>query len=430
MSSTGFIDADISYGTASVRTGAGTALSGQSILVYGMNFSPEFAGVGKYTGEIVEHLVKEGADVSVVTAPPHYPGWQVRAGFRNRFSSSRAPGLRVTRCPLLLRQRMRGIWRLVAPATFALTSAPLAIAEILWRRPKVVLLVEPTLLAAPVALGAARLVGARTVLHVQDLEVDAAFVIGHLANFRLLKRLGIAFERFCYRHMDSVITISNSMADRIVEKGVPRDRVSVVRNWVDLDHIHPLEDSNAYRRELGFADDDFIVLYAGNVGAKQGLGVLLGAAERLVGKERLKFVIAGEGPAKQDLVSRFGHLPNVRFLPFQPAERLNAFLNLADLHALPQDAGAADLVLPSKLGGMLASGRRIVVTADPETEMARFVEGAALVVEPGNAAVLADAIAQAARETDSDARRALAAEKAAGLGKKAALQTLIPMVVG
>lgn len=430
MSSTGFIDADISYGTASVRTGAAAALSGQSILVYGMNFSPEFAGVGKYTGEIVEHLVKEGADVSVVTAPPHYPGWQVRAGFRNRFSSSRTPGLRVTRCPLLLRRQMRGIWRLVAPATFALTSAPLAVAEILWRRPKVVLLVEPTLLAAPVALGAARLVGARTVLHVQDLEVDAAFVIGHLANVGLLKRLGIAFERFCYRHVDRVITISNSMADRIVEKGVPLDRVSIVRNWVDLDHIHPLEGSNAYRRELGFADDDFIVLYAGNVGAKQGLGVLLGAAERLVGNARLKFVIAGEGPAKPDLVSRYGHLPNVRFLPFQPAERLNAFLNLADLHALPQDAGAADLVLPSKLGGMLASGRRIVVTADPETEMARFVEGAALVVEPGNAAVLADAIEQAAGETDSDARRALAAEKAAGLGKKAALQMLIPMVVG
>ncbi len=147
--------------------------------------------------------------------------------------------------------------------------------------------------------------------------------------------------------------------------------------------------------------EDFVVLYSGNIGAKQGLDVLLAAAERLKDRPDLHVIIAGEGPVKADLEKRYGHLPAVRFLPFQPYERLNEFLNLADLHALPQERGAADLVLPSKLGGMLASGRPVVVTADIGTELATFVAGAAVVVPPGDAGALADAIVAAIAERQS-----------------------------
>ncbi len=89
-------------------------------------------------------------------------------------------GVRVTRCPLILKRPMKGIWRLIAPLSFAVTSAPIAIWSTLRQRPKTVVVVEPTLFVAPMALLCARLVGARTLLHVQDLEVDAAFAMGHL----------------------------------------------------------------------------------------------------------------------------------------------------------------------------------------------------------------------------------------------------------
>lgn len=368
------------------------ALSDRRILVYGMNYAPEFAGVGKYTGEIAEHFSAEGAEVSVITTPPHYPGWKVRAEYRNWYSCLIENNVRVIRCPLLLREKMQGIWRLLAPVTFALSSAPIVFWKILTRRPHVVFLVEPTLLAAPMALLASKIVGARTILHVQDLEVDAAFAVGHLAGKKLLKRVGYAFERFCLKHLDQVVTISNRMADKLEEKGVDRKRLLVVRNWVDLDSIYPLEGPSPYRAELGYKDDDFIVLYSGNIGAKQGLSVLLEAASLVSDQERIRFVIAGEGPAKQDLMARYGHLTNVRFLPFQPQARLNEFLSLADLHALTQDPDAADLVLPSKLGGMLASGKPVLVTSAPGTELAEFVEGAAIVVAPGDAALLAESL--------------------------------------
>jgi colanic acid biosynthesis glycosyl transferase WcaI len=166
----------------------------------------------------------------------------------------------------------------------------------------------------------------------------------------------------------------------------------VVRNWVDLAHIFPLREASPYRAELGFRNGDFVVLYSGNIGAKQELDVLLQAAEELAPEGRIQVVVAGEGPAKAELQARFGHLPNLRFLPFQPYARLNAFLNMPDLHVLPQDRSTADLVLPSKLGGMLASGKPILVTAEPETELAQVLGDAVAYAMPGCARSLAEAI--------------------------------------
>ncbi|WJH39659.1 hypothetical protein N7E02_23295 [Aliirhizobium terrae] len=159
------------------------------VIVYGMNYAPEVAGVGKYTGEIAEHLASEGMVVTVVSTPPHYPGWSVQPGYRNSYSTAIEKGVRVLRTPLILRKKMGGIWRLIAPLSFALTSAPVVFWQILRRRPDTVFCVEPTLFASPVAQLAAKLVGARTLLHVQDLEVDAAFAVGHLGSKPWLKSL-------------------------------------------------------------------------------------------------------------------------------------------------------------------------------------------------------------------------------------------------
>ena len=135
------------------------------------------------------------------------------------------------------------------------------------------------------------------------------------------------------------------MAGKIEQKGVRRSKIAVVRNWVDLDLIKPLERESSYRSELQIRSNDFTVLYSGNLGRKQGLEVLLRAAEHLVDQRNIRFVIAGEGPAKERIQSQSGSLPNLHVLPFQPAERMSEFLGLANLHVLPQEASMADLVL-------------------------------------------------------------------------------------
>ena len=115
-------------------------------------------------------------------------------------------------------------------------------------------------------------------------------------------------------------------------------------------------------------------------------------------------MIAGDGPLKAKFVDRYSGLPNIHFLPLQPESSLCELLNLADLHILPQDRGAADWVLPSKLGGMLASDRPVLIQADKGTELHDLLEGITLIVPPGDVDALVDTIS-GAKTRDPDVSR-------------------------
>lgn len=385
------------------------------ILIHGMNHAPEFTGVGRYTGEIAAHLAARGHEVCVVTAPPHYPGWRASAGYSaGRWTRETLDGADVYRCPLHLAREMRGLNRALASLSFAFSSAPVVIWQALVRRPQVVLTIEPTLLCAPAAILAAKLTGARLVLHVQDLEVDAAFAMNHLRG-EVLSDMARGFERLVTRVFDRVITISNRMAERLVAKGVAGDRIAMIRNWVDATRIRPLGRASGYRAELGLDPSTFVVLYAGALGAKQGVGLLIEAARRLADRPDIVMVVAGDGPMRATLEDAAAGLPNLMLLPFQPEARFSEFLGLADLHVLPQEGGAADLMLPSKLGGMLASGRPILVTADPGTELAGFLGDAALCTPPGDVEAMGAAIRALADDPSTDHGEGLRLELARSL---------------
>ncbi len=367
------------------------------ILIHGINFFPEFIGVGKYTGELAFFLAGRGHDVEVVAAPPHYPGWTVKAPYKPwRYQREAIGAVNVWRCPILAMPNGGGLWRALAPLSFAALAAPFVFARILLRRPDVVVCVEPTLFSAPAALLAGKLVGATTVLHVQDLEIDAAFGVSHLRGDRL-RGLAERLERALLRAFDRTVTISHKMREALVARGAPPASALVVRNWVDLNAIFPLpaDRPNRFRRELGLVGK-FVALYAGHIGAKQALHVVLEAARLCRDRQDLHFVVAGEGPKKAALMERFAELPNVSFLPLQPDDRFNELLALADLHLLPQDKGVADLVLPSKLGGMLASGRPILAMVEPATELALVLEDAALLTPTGDFAAFAEGVKRAA----------------------------------
>jgi len=123
----------------------------------------------------------------------------------------------------------------------------------------------------------------------------------------------------------------------------------------------------------------------------QGLELIVEAAECLKEKP-VCFVLCGDGPARLRIEAMAEQLDNIRFIPLQPMRRLNELLNFADIHLLPQRADATDLVMPSKLTGMLASGRPVVATAWPNTEIEQVLRLCGVVVAPGDAQVFADAV--------------------------------------
>jgi colanic acid biosynthesis glycosyl transferase WcaI len=376
------------------------------LLVYGVNYAPELTGTGKYTAEMAEALAARGHDVRVVTAPPYYPEWRVAEGWSSwRYRRETRSGVKVWRAPLWVPARPSGTTRLLHLALFALSSAvPMAL-QMRWR-PDVVMVVAPTLLCAPVALAVARAVGGKTWLHVQDFEVDAAFSLGLLDNARVA-RIARAIERALLTRFDVVSSISTKMVERLQTLGVEELKVFYAQNWVDVETIRPLDRISDYRRELSLPDDAKVVLYAGNMGKKQGLEHLAAAAALLVERGDIRFVFCGEGPTKAELVKRCAGLSNCRIIGLQPVDRLNELLNLADIHVLPQRADAADLVMPSKLTGMMASGRAIIATALEGTELYDVVASRGVVVKPDDAHALAEAIAALA--DDAPRRAALGA---------------------
>ncbi|MFM0152602.1 glycosyltransferase WbuB [Paraburkholderia sediminicola] len=378
------------------------------ILIYGLNYAPELTGVGKYTAEMAALLASRGHEVRVVCAPPYYPEWRVATGYVSwRYQREMRDGVTIWRAPLWVPARPSGLKRMLHLASFAVSSLPLLARQVLWR-PDAAMLIAPTLMCAPAALALARIARARAWVHIQDFEVDAAFDLGLLKSSRAA-RVARWIESTLLRRFDTVSSITQQMSARLVAKGVEPSRVVCLPNWVDVSTIFPLTRASDYRRLLGIPADQKVVLYSGNMGAKQGIETLADAAASLVARADVTFVFCGSGAAKESLLERCAGLTNCVFIPLQPADRLNELLNLADIHVLPQRGDAADLVMPSKLTGMFASGRAVVAMARRGTGLYEAVSPRGVVVPPDNVKALAAAITVLA----SDRERRAALGKAA-----------------
>jgi colanic acid biosynthesis glycosyl transferase WcaI len=248
---------------------------------------------------------------------------------------------------------------------------------------------------APAALLTARLVRAKTWLHLQDFEIDVAFGLGLLKG-KALRRIVLRMERSILRRFDTVSTISGRMIERLLTKGVVPERTRYFPNWVDLSRPRQGLAKGMYRADLGIPSDAVVALFSGSLGGKQGLMVIPAAASLLRNRSNIVFVVCGDGVMKSDLENAVAGLPNVRMLPLQPAARLSELLGMADIHLLPQSPDAADLVLPSKLSGMLASGRPVIATCRPGTEISEIVSQCGLVVAPQDSTALALAVSRLA----------------------------------
>ena len=363
------------------------------ILIHGLNYAPDLVGIPKYTTEMAEWLAAKGHEVRVATAPPYYPAWKRRDGYpRLIYKFEESNSVKLVRCPIYVPRIPTGARRLLHLASFAVSSFPVMLWQALFFRPQIIISVAPALVSAPVSLIARLLCRARTWLHIQDFELDTAFALGLLRG-NIPKRIALAGERWLLRSFDQVSSISPQMLNTLLEKGCHPDRVFEFRNWVDTSAIGQISDDNKYyRAKLGVGADGIILLYSGTIGRKQGIDIIVDAARILSDRTDIRFLICGDGPGREDILERAAGLANIDFLHIQPEHRLNDLLNAADIHLLPQVPTAADLVLPSKLSGMLASGRPIIALAAQGTGIEAEISGNGIAVDPGNVRAFTSAI--------------------------------------
>ena len=358
------------------------------VIVWGINYAPEFTGIAPHNVALCEFLHARGDDVSMVTTFRYYPAWEKRPEDRGTlFRTDRINGVPVHRCWHFVPKRVSALKRIFHEASFVFTSTLRALSL---PRADVYVLVSPPLLLGVAGWLVGKIKGAPFVFHVQDMQPDAALGLGMLKASWFTRAL-YWLESFAYRHAARVSGITRGMLKSFRGKGVPESKLVYFPNAIALDHGGPPPERGEFRRRNGFAPEEFLAVYAGNLGMKQGLDVLLEAAP-LLRDPRIRILICGDGAQRESLAQRVRELklPNVSLLPFQ--ENYRGLLVDADVCFITQQAGAGNSFFPSKLLGLLAESKPVITVVAPECELAlSLAEGKFGVnVPPGHARELAD----------------------------------------
>jgi colanic acid biosynthesis glycosyl transferase WcaI len=363
-----------------------------NIIVWGINYAPELTGIAPYNRALCEHLHNTGHEVRMVTTFAYYPAWKKAAADRGKlFRTDLINGVKVHRCWHYVPQRVTTLKRIVHEASFITTTF---LRLLILPKPDIYVVVSPPLLLGLAARTLRILRRVPYVFHVQDLQPDAAVGLGMLkpsAFTRLLYRL----EALAYGHAAAVSGIGPGMLAAFTRKGVPAARQIYFPNGATLPDPDKLPVRGKFRERHGFKSDEFLAVYSGNLGVKQGLDILVEAAKQLGGAS-IRIVICGDGAVRPKLEAciQQGKLKNITLLPLQPDQEYQEMLADADVCLVTQQAGSGAAFLPSKLLTVLALGRPVVGVADDASALWQaIIEGGfGICIQPGDAKNLAQVL--------------------------------------
>jgi colanic acid biosynthesis glycosyl transferase WcaI len=376
------------------------------VLLIGGNFYPEPIGIGKYNGEMMDWLAQNDYECTVVTTFPYYPYWKVQQPYCKKsfwykkeikyIKPFYEKSINIYRCPQYIPDNPTGAKRMLLGLSFFITSFLVIIKLLFGKKHNYVISVVPSFETGLLAILYKYIRGGKFFYHIQDLQIDAARDLQMIKSSALISFL-FTIEKFILKQADSISSVSTGMIEKIKTKC--NKSIYFFPNWVDPCIIYPIAEKDALKEEFNFKPSDKIVLYSGAVGEKQGLENILLVAESFIHNPHVKFVICGAGPYLkkiEELIISL-RLQNVVLLPTQPADKLNHFLNMADIHLVIQKATASDLVMPSKLTTILAIGGVAIVTAVPDSSLYNLIKlhNMGLVARPEDVASLSEVMTTA-----------------------------------
>ena len=342
------------------------------LLIYGLHFKPDLIGIGKYTGEMTDWFFAKDYETRTITAPSYYPEWKLK---QHSWWYKKEDTPYITwRCPIFVPSQPKGITRLLHLFSFALSSIPILIKNISWK-PDFVISIEPPFFITPLTLLFSKLTKAKSILHIQDLEIDAAYSLNILKKgifYNLIRR----FEKYILNKFDIISTISPMMKIELTKKGVNEKKIHIFPNWADIDEITPKINNTYLKKQLSIHNSKKIILYSGNIGEKQNLENVINVAEKMQTNDECIFLIVGDGASKTRLLEdvKRRNITNIKFLPPQPLKNLGALLTMADIHLVTQDKKISDYVLPSKLTNILSAGGVSIISAKQDTQLSQLVK--------------------------------------------------------
>jgi colanic acid biosynthesis glycosyl transferase WcaI len=364
------------------------------ILYLSQYFPPEVGATQTRAYEMARGLIQAGHHVTMVAEVPNHPSGIIPPDYRGKlYERTDLDGIDVIRVWVKTAPVKTFYTRMVFYLSYML-NATLAGLLLARRRYDVVYATSPPLFVGGAGLALSLLRRTPLVFEVRDLWPESAVALGELKNPRAIA-LAERLERVCYRRARRVVVVTAGIRQRLLERGLPRDKLALIPNGTNTDLFQPQPEAGAaLRDELGL-DDAFVVLYAGTHGIAQGLETVIEAARLQQAEADIRFLFVGEGPVKNEIMALadgYG-LNNVRFHPEIPRERVPAFLAAADVALVP--LRKLDLfkgALPSKMFDAWAVGCPTLVSIEGEAQRVLERSGAGRFVEPENPQALVEAI--------------------------------------
>lgn len=338
----------------------------------------------------IKELYKRGIGTEVVTGFPNYPGGKLYPGHSMRWRQKEImDGVQVTRLATYPSHDASAVKRIVCYMSFYFT----ALLYLLFgaRKVDLIYVYYPSLTAGLSAISAKLFRRTPVVLDIQDMWPDSLGASGMMTN-RILLSVVHLLCRVLYRNCDHIIVQSPGFRRLLIERGVDAEKITVIYNWAD---------EIPAQRQPTLPDgvdptDGVRFLFAGNMGAAQGLSAVIEAAA-LVAKSRsdVVFYFMGGGTEQGNLEkqsSRLG-LKNVRFLPRVSVEKIQAYLAAADCLIIHlKDQPLFRSTIPSKTQAYLYAGRPILMAAPGDAADLVIQAGAGIEAIPSNAKDLAEKI--------------------------------------
>ena len=337
----------------------------KTITFIGLNFFPEDSAIGLYSTQWAEYLSQAGYEVSIVTAFPYYPQWEIAPAYQGKksFLKESYKGMTVYRYKQYTPKQptfLKRVWHII-DFTFGSFRNLRKIDQC-----DLVISVIPFTSSAFLGNWHRRKHHAKHWVHIQDFEFDAAFQSGLVQQkskkkslpHRLLSKL----ERSILNRADCVSTISHTMVAKLKQK--TSSDTYLLPNWIDASAINP-ETSKPHPYA---SEEKFTLLYSGNIGDKQDWAFF----ERLIANidwSKYNMVLVGDGARRKDVEAMIAPYSEITWYPPVPYETLSDLLCSADAHFLFQKPEVRDSVMPSKILGMMASAKPSVITGHPESEV-------------------------------------------------------------
>ena len=373
------------------------------ILFLSDNFPPEGNAPATRLHEHAIRWVRAGHEVTVVTCAPNFPEGKLFDGYRNRWRQvEQVDGIRVVRVKTYITANEGFLRRTLDYKSFMLMGFVMGLFE---RRPDVVVATSPQFFCAMGGWALAVAKWRPFVFELRDLWPASIMAVGAMKK-NLVIRVLEKIELFLYRRARAIIPVTESFREDLVARGVPREKIHVVINGVDLDRYEPRPRDPALEREFDLTGK-FVAGYMGTHGMAHALPKVLEAAQLLLHREDIVFFFAGSGAerARVEQLVKERNLHNVRLIPRQPKERMPALWSACDLAIVPlRDTPVFATVIPSKIFEAMGMGVPILMSL-PEGEATAIIRATAsgVCVPPEDPQAMADAIAALA---DDPARMA------------------------